>query len=124
MSAPITGYAKATELLYRWLRHDAGHHDDPTLDDETNDYLQAFTLPRVERDQAVLQACAALDLRQHPTGSVTCYAGTRGVELSEWERRRFAEVVAEFRQKLGAGQPNPEGQRLLIEGWRRLETLR
>lgn len=122
MSTPITGYARATELLYRWLRKDAGIDDDPTLDDETNDYLQAYTLPRVERDQNVLTACTALDLRQHPTGSVTCYAGTRGVELTEWERRRFADVVAEHRRKLGA--PNTEGARLILEGWRRLESLR
>lgn len=122
MSAPITGYAKATELLYRWLRKDAGIDDDPTLDDETNDYLQAYTLPRVERDQAVLQACTALDLRAHPTGLVTCYAGARGVELSEWDRRRFADAVATMKRTLGG--PNPEAQRLILEGWRRLESLR
>lgn len=122
MSAPITGYARATELLYRWLRKDAGIDDDPTLDDDTNDYLQAYALPRVERDQAVLEACSALDLRQHPTGIVTCYAGIRGVELSEWERRRFRQAVAEMKQTLGGA--NPEAQRLILQGWRRLESHR
>jgi hypothetical protein len=122
MSAPITGYAKATELLYRWLRHDAGHHDDPTLDDETNDYLQAYALPRVERDQAVLQACARLAIIEHPTGSITLMAGAVNVTKAEWERRRFQQAVAEMKQTLGGA--NPEAQRLILEGWRRLESLR
>ena len=123
MSTPITGYAKATELLYRWLRHDAGHHDDPTLDDETNDYLQAFTLPRVQRDQAVLQACSELVLREHGLGGgITVRAGEVNVTAAEWERRQFAAAVAEAKRTLGG--PNPEGQRLILEGWRRLESLR
>lgn len=33
--------------------------------------------------QTVLNASAALDLRIHPTGLVTCYGGSRAVELAE-----------------------------------------
>jgi hypothetical protein len=53
--------AKAIALLHRWLEHDGlPEPNDATLDDETNDLLLAYSLPRAELDQAVLDAMAAV----------------------------------------------------------------
>ena len=63
--------AKAVSLLYRWVEHAAlGPEPDLTLDDETNDLLTAYALPRAEHEQAVLDACAKLVFAEHDEGEI------------------------------------------------------
>lgn len=113
--------AKAIALLHRWLAHDDENLDE-TLDDETNDLLLAYSVPRAELDQAVLDACAKLDLRVHPTGLVTCYGGGREVELLEHARRQAkAKADAARREMLSVGPELRERARAAL---RRLESLR
>lgn len=117
---------KAISLLYRWLAHDVpdGSDDagDLTLDDETNDLLIAYSMPRAEQEQAVLDASAQLDLREDASGNVTCYGGTRALELAEWARRKArAEADAIHRGLTAAG---PEIRERARTAWRRLESLR
>lgn len=116
--------AKAIGLLYRWLAHDVGgmrsdgEDMDLTLDDETNDLLLAYSVPRAELDQAVLDAMAAVSdehchwyaLYLHPVWKV------------EWARRQAkAAADAARRQMLDAG---PELRERARSALRRLDSLR
>jgi hypothetical protein len=112
---------KAIHLLHRWLAHDDEQIDE-TLDDETNDLLLAYSVPRAEHDQAVLDACAKLDLREAPTGFVTCYGGVREVELAEHARRKAKAKADEIRRGLTAAAP--EVRAAARASLRRLESLR
>jgi hypothetical protein len=104
--------AKAIHLLHRWLGRDVsdGSDDpldptlpvDPTLDDETNDFLLAYSVPRAESEQAVLDACAKLVFGEHDDGEWTCHIGHHDVAKAEWARRKARADADEHRRRLTA----------------------
>jgi hypothetical protein len=115
--------ARAIALLYRWLEHDAQpERVDLSLDDETNDLLLAYPVPRAELDQAVLDACARLVLAVHEDGDVTCTIGQHDVERAEWARRKAKAEANEIRRGLTAAAPEVRAR--ARDALRRLESGR
>ena len=133
---------KAIHLLHRWLGRDVGAgmlpdgETDSTLDDETNDLLLAYSVPRAEHDQAVLDAVAAAPevmLRtwtnsqayverclEKGTGAFSLALG-RIAEAEQARRQALAEAN-EIRRGLTAAAP--EVRAAARAALRRLESLR
>ena len=129
---------KAIALLHRWLAHDVGEAPDLTLDDETNDLLLAYSAPRAEREQAVLDAVAAApeimlqtwtNARAYveqgfdggrPTGAFSLALGR--IAEAELARRQALAEANEIRRGLTAAEP--EIRERARAGLRRLESMR
>jgi hypothetical protein len=114
--------AKAISLLYRWLAHDVGQDIDETLDDETNDLLLAYPMPRAEREQAVLDAMAAVpedELLWHVEEDTAAVSEACKAELA---RRKARAEANETRGGLTAAEPEVRAR--ARESLRRLESGR
>lgn len=116
-------YANAYDLLRRWLRYDIGETPDPTLEADTTAWLREHPLPAIDDDDAVLAANAALVIIESAEDGVLRFgAGAVAVVGAEWTRRSNRARAAEFRR--GMNVTEPERQRAIAAGWRRLESGR
>lgn len=120
--------AKAIALLHRWLAHDDENLDE-TLDDETNDLLLAYSVPRAEYDQAVLDAMGGFtegDLQDAVDAAIgdDCREARLAFALCSAEiarRQAKAKADAARREMLAVGPELRERARAAV---RRLASLR
>lgn len=114
--------AKAIALLHRWLAHDVGEAPDLTLDDETNDLLLAYSAPRAELDQAVLDAMAEMERATLQAWIDRSFRTVTPLAMAELARRDARERADEIRRGLTAAAP--EIRERARAGLRRLESMR
>jgi hypothetical protein len=114
---------KAIHLLHRWLAHDAENIDE-TLDDETNDLLLAYAVPRAEHEQAVLDAMARASISDPSDGFpvIASLHHEHALCRAELARRQAIAEANESRRGLTAAAP--EVRAAARAALRRLESLR
>jgi hypothetical protein len=115
-------YAKAHDLLRRWLRYDVGETDDPTLEAETTAWMIEHPLPLIADDDAMLKACSDLVITESEEGILRFGAGAVALVTAEWTRRDNRARAAQFRR--GMERAAPELARAITASWRRLESNR
>ena len=112
---------RAIALLHRWLAHDEENLDE-TLDDETNDLLVAYAVPRAEHDQAVLDAMSAIPRATLQSWLDRSFSTVVPLAKAELARRDAKAEADEIRRGLTAAAP--EVRERARASLRRLESLR
>lgn len=114
--------AKMVKLLHRWLAHDASEAPDETLDDETNDLLQAHSVTLAGMADAVLTAIEEIPSATLQNWIDRGFATVERLAKLELERRREQALFHEARRQLTAAEPEIRAH--ARAALRRLESLR